>query len=36
MLSCSSPFLGFFFSLSSTGVVMMENGNGCWTKKMMS
>jgi len=32
----SFPPLFFSFSLCSAGAVVMENGSGCWTKKMMS
>jgi len=35
-LTVSFPLLFFSFLLCSAGAVVMENGSGCWTKKMMS
>jgi len=35
-LTVSFPLLFFSFPLCSVGAVVMENGSGCWTKKMMS
>jgi len=35
-LTVSFPLLFLSFSLCSAGAVVMENGSGCWTKKMMS